>query len=83
MPALIQWALWLPLVAIPLLATAALFAGRAWTREYSSLAGRLHYAPVSVAGLALLGWLNHWNPLGFHFLQRTRAKDVRIPHRSR
>jgi hypothetical protein len=66
-PSLLQRALWLPLVAIPLFAAAALFSVRAWKRKYWSLAGRIHYSLVTVAGLSLLGWLYYWNLLGFHY----------------
>jgi len=66
-PCLMQKALWLPLAAIPLLAATALFSVRAWTRKYWSLAGRIHYSLVTVAGLTLLGWLYYWNLLGFHY----------------
>jgi CubicO group peptidase (beta-lactamase class C family) len=66
-PSLLQRALWLPLVAIPLFAATAWSSFRSWKREYWSLAGRLHYSLVTVAGLALLGWLYYWNLLGFHY----------------
>ena len=66
-PSLLQRALWLLLVAIPLFAAAALFSVRAWTRKYWSLAGRIHYSLVTVAGLTLFGWLYYWNLLGFHY----------------
>jgi hypothetical protein len=66
-PPLIRWALWLPLVAIPLLAATAMFSVRAWRRKYWGLAGRIHYSLVTVAGVVLLGWLYYWNLLGFHY----------------
>jgi CubicO group peptidase (beta-lactamase class C family) len=66
-PPLLQRALWLPLAAIFLLAASAWFSVRAWTQKYWSLAGRIHYSLVTVAGLALLGWLYHWNLLGFYY----------------
>lgn len=65
--AFVKSALWLPLLAIPLFAATAWFSVRAWTRKYWSLAGRLHYSLVTVAGLTLLGWLYYWNLLGFHY----------------
>ena len=65
--AFVKSALWLPLVAIPLFAATAWFSVRAWRRKYWSLAGRIHYSLVAVAGLALLGWLYYWNLLGFHY----------------
>lgn len=66
-PAMMQTALWLPLIAIPLFIVAAWFSLRAWQRKYWSLAGRIHYSLVAVAGLTLLGWLYYWNLLGFHY----------------
>jgi hypothetical protein len=66
-PSLIQRALWLPLVAIPLLAASMWFSIRAWTGKYWSLAGRIHYSLVTAAGLALLSWLYYWNLLGFQY----------------
>ena len=66
-PALLKRALWLPLLAIPLFAATAWFSLRAWMRKYWSLAGRIHYSLVTVAGLTLLGWLYYWNLLGFHY----------------
>jgi hypothetical protein len=65
-PFALKAALWLPWIAIPLLAAAALCSVRAWTRKYWGLAGRIHYSLVTVAGLTLLGWLYYWNLLGFH-----------------
>jgi CubicO group peptidase (beta-lactamase class C family) len=66
-PAMMQKALWLPLVAIPLFATTAWFSIQVWARKYWNLAGRIHYSFVTVAGLALHGWLYYWNLLGFHY----------------
>jgi CubicO group peptidase (beta-lactamase class C family) len=66
-PSILKVALWLPLVAIPLFLAAVWFGVRAWARKYWSLAGRIHYSLVTVAGLALLGWLHYWNLLGFHY----------------
>jgi hypothetical protein len=60
------------LLCIPL-AAAALTAGSiacavlAWKRRYWSIAGRLHYTLVTLAGVAFILFLNHWNLLGFRF----------------
>jgi hypothetical protein len=66
-PSILKWALWLLLLAIPLFAATAWFSICAWTRKYWSLAGRIHYSLVAVAGLTLLGMLYYWNLLGFHY----------------
>jgi hypothetical protein len=33
----------------------------AWARRYWSLPGRIHYTLVTLAALALVGWLAYWN----------------------
>jgi hypothetical protein len=66
-PSEVRRALWLPLLAIPLLAATTWFSVKGWKRNYWGLAGRIHYSLVTVAGLTLLGWLHYWNLLGFHY----------------
>ena len=39
----------------------------AWARGYWSLAGRIHYSLVVLAGLAFVWFLGYWNLLGFRF----------------
>ncbi len=55
----------LPLLAAALAVVVSLLAFAAWKNRYWSLAGRLHYSLVAVAGLAFAWSLHYWDLLGF------------------
>ncbi len=62
----------LALLCVPFLTTALtgllpIFTALAWSRNYWSFAGRLHYTLVTLAALALIPFLIYWNLLGFRF----------------
>jgi hypothetical protein len=37
----------------------------AWKRGYWTLARRIHYTLVTLAGLAFAWWFNYWNLIGW------------------
>lgn len=60
------------LLAIPILTTVmtpglAILALLAWKNRWWSLSGRLHYTSLTLATLAFIGWLHHWNLLGWRY----------------
>jgi CubicO group peptidase (beta-lactamase class C family) len=42
-------------------------AGLAWKQGYWTLAGRIHYTLVTLAGLGFAWWFNFWNLIGWKF----------------
>lgn len=61
-------ALWLPLLAAPLLLAAGWLTVRGWGTKGWGMLARTHTLLVLLAGLSLLWLLWSWNLLGFHFL---------------
>lgn len=61
-------ALWLPLLAAPLLLAAGWLTGRGWGTEGWGVLARTHTLLVLLAGLSFLWLLWSWNLLGFRFL---------------
>jgi CubicO group peptidase (beta-lactamase class C family) len=63
------------MLILPTLATLAailalgttVFVGIAWKRGYWTVAGRIHYTLVTLAGLAFAWWFNYWNLIGWKF----------------
>jgi CubicO group peptidase (beta-lactamase class C family) len=63
------------LLFVPTLATlaavlasgAVVLAGLAWKRGYWTVAGRIHYTLVALAGLVFAWWFNFWNLIGWKF----------------
>lgn len=61
-------ALWLPLLAAPLLVAAAWLTVRGWGMTGRGVLARAHTVLVLLAGLSYLWLLGSWNLLGFRFL---------------
>ncbi|NWF81792.1 MAG: beta-lactamase family protein [Chloroflexi bacterium] len=61
-------ALWLPLLAVPLLLAAGWLTVRGWGTKGWGVLARAHTVLVLLAGLSYLWLLWNWNLLGFHFV---------------
>lgn len=46
---------------------AAALAAYSWTGKYWGIAGRIHLSLIAVAGLALTGFPNYWNLVGWKY----------------
>ncbi len=66
-PPLLRAVLVIGLVGSALTLAGVFFAVRTWVRGDGSLAGRLHYSAVVVAGTAFVWFLDYWNLLGFRY----------------
>ena len=55
----------LPLAATALTAAVVVVAGLMWWRGDGSVAGRTAYSLVALAAVLFIGFLNHWNFIGF------------------
>jgi hypothetical protein len=59
--------LYIPLIAAALTIALPIFSFLAWTNNYWSFLGRLHYFIFTLATLMFIPFLNYWNLLGFRF----------------
>ncbi len=66
-PPLLQVVLTIGLVGTALTIAGVVFAGRSWVRGDGSVAARVHYTVVVVAGAAFVWFLDTWNLLGFRY----------------
>ncbi|UCC61989.1 MAG: beta-lactamase family protein [Anaerolineae bacterium] len=55
----------LPLAATALTAVVVVVAGLMWWRRDGSVVGRIAYSLVALAAVLFIGFLNHWNFIGF------------------
>ena len=66
-PPLLHVVLTIGLVGTALTVLGAFIAVRSWVRGDGSVAGRIHYSLVVVAGAAFVWFLDAWNLLGFRY----------------
>jgi hypothetical protein len=59
--------LYIPLIAAALTIALPILSFLAWTNNYWSFLGRLHYSIFTLATLMFIPFLNYWNLLGFRF----------------
>jgi hypothetical protein len=62
-PTALDRLLFLPPIMIPIAVGLIAFTVLVWTRHYWRIVWRVHYAALSLAAIAFLWWLNHWNLL--------------------
>ena len=67
MPPVVIALLFIPLLTAILTVGLLVFAVLAWTDNYWSVLGRLHYSLVALAALVFIWFVNYWNLLGFRF----------------
>lgn len=65
LPALLNWALVLPLLALPLTAGVAGYALAAWRGGWWTLYGRIQYTLIALLAVLYLMSLHYWNLIGF------------------
>jgi hypothetical protein len=66
-PLLIKIVLGIGVTSAVLTVGALVYAVRAWKKGYWSIAARLYYTLATVAAVAFVWFLNHWNMLGWRY----------------
>src|SRR3712207_7819907 len=69
----------LGVLAAVLTVGALLYSVLAWKNSYWGIAARVHYTLVTVAAVAFVWFLNHWNLLGWRFYWRKPPTSPAYP----